>query len=252
MAVNWRGWLDKWDRQQQTYQSGREHRFDVMLQTMEAAVGTEDLKILDLASGPGSIALRVRRRHPGAMVVAVDIDPVMIAIAEGAFADDDLVTPVLADVTRDDWVSRLPFARYDAVLTANSLHWLTESAVSRLYQDLSRLLRRGGIFCNADKFPLKGAEVLDKVGETIAESLWHRALKEERAVRREEWWQQVEAEPALAGKYRVRAAMFGPDGHPEETALTEDWHIGEFRKVGFAEAAVIWRHYWQGVLAAIR
>lgn len=44
----------------------------------------ESFVALDLACGPGSVSQRLLARFPGAWVVAVDMDPVMLALGQGA------------------------------------------------------------------------------------------------------------------------------------------------------------------------
>ena len=60
-----------------------------------------ELVEVDLGSGPGSLAVRLLDRIPGATVVAVDADPLLLALGRAAygdrtglrFADRDLRTP---------------------------------------------------------------------------------------------------------------------------------------------------------------
>ncbi len=122
-GTDWAAWQESWDRQQEWYMPDREERFRIMLDMVEALVGTAP-RVLDLACGTGSITARLLRRFPEATCTGVDLDPALLAIAQGTFEGDDRVRLVTADLTDPDWPARLPYDSYDAVLTATALHWL--------------------------------------------------------------------------------------------------------------------------------
>lgn len=98
----------------------REERFRVMLDMVEALVGPEP-RVLDLACGTGSITDRLLRRFAKATSTGVDLDPALLTIARGYFEGDERVGFVTADLKDPDWVTKLPYDSYDAVLTRNSL-----------------------------------------------------------------------------------------------------------------------------------
>ncbi len=77
--VDWQGWLRRWDAQQTGYVPEREQRFAVMLDAL-AVLLPERFVALDLACGPGSLSQRLLARFPQARSVAVDMDPVMLAL----------------------------------------------------------------------------------------------------------------------------------------------------------------------------
>ena len=74
VEADWRGWQQSWDRQQEWYMPDREERFRVMLDMVEALVGSEP-RVLDLACGTGSITDRLLQRFPRATGTGVDLDP---------------------------------------------------------------------------------------------------------------------------------------------------------------------------------
>src|SRR6476620_9993315 len=81
-----RTWLDRWDRQQETYIADREERFEVIADLV-AANGDDEPHIVDLGCGPGSLSVRLARRFPRGSVVGVDADPVLLALAVAAYGD---------------------------------------------------------------------------------------------------------------------------------------------------------------------
>src|SRR4029077_611027 len=83
IATDYANWLARWDAQQQRHNPDREERFTAMVDAVAAFAGP-DPRVLDLGCGPGSLSARVLDRVPGASVVAIDADPVLLAIGRGA------------------------------------------------------------------------------------------------------------------------------------------------------------------------
>lgn len=69
------GWIDRWDRQHQHYALDRNARAQVVAEVVEHAVkGRETPLVVNLGSGPGSLARILAEQMPAAEVVAVDYD----------------------------------------------------------------------------------------------------------------------------------------------------------------------------------
>lgn len=98
--------------------------------------GTDDAapvpRVLDLACGPGRVSARLLARIPEARCVAVDVDPVLLAIERGALdTADGRIAGVGANLRDQDWASALPEGvKFDAGLTTTALHWLGADALS--------------------------------------------------------------------------------------------------------------------------
>src|ERR1700729_840163 len=86
--VDWVVWLRRWDAQQEGYVPERETRFSVMLDVLDELL-PESFVALDLGCGPGSISQRLLARFPAAKAIAVDIDPVMLALGRGVLGTMD-------------------------------------------------------------------------------------------------------------------------------------------------------------------
>ncbi|MGH3435359.1 MAG: class I SAM-dependent methyltransferase [Sciscionella sp.] len=148
--VDWRDWLQRWDRQQEGYVPEREVRFTAVLDAVEQLL-PESFVALDLACGPGSISQRLLARFPGARAVAVDMDPAMLALGQGALGTfEGRLRWIKADLAAPDWLKVLGERQIDVVLSTTSLHWLWPDTLDRVYHDLARLLRPGGAFLNGD------------------------------------------------------------------------------------------------------
>lgn len=256
--VDWQAWQESWDRQQEFYLPDREERFRVMLDMTEALTGPEPL-VLDLACGTGTISGRLLRRLPGARSTGVDLDPALLTIARGAFADEERVEFVTADLTDPDWTRSLPHRRYDAVLTATALHWLRTSQLDVLYGQIADLLRDGGVFLNADHMTDEAAPRINAAVHAHTEARKDR----ERADGAQDWaawWRAVADDPTLAEPARRRFGLLGDPRHPSvprsapqgDRPTTTDWHLRALRDAGFAEARQVWCSASDAVVAALR
>ena len=79
--MDWQQWFDRWERMQNAYLPHRFTRFDLMFRLSNYPTDSK-LKILDLGCGPGSLSFAALQHFPRAQVVAVDSDPILLAIGE--------------------------------------------------------------------------------------------------------------------------------------------------------------------------
>jgi SAM-dependent methyltransferase len=144
----------------------------------------------------------------------------------------------------------MPEQQVDATLTSTALHWLPEPAVRRLYRDLARLVRPGGVVAHAEVMPVD----LPILGVGLA-----RVERERRTARLPDgssdwnaWWDNAARDSALRAASDERRAVF-PTSYPaEEFSPPAEWHIAALRDAGFAEAGVVWRSGTGAVVAAVR
>ncbi|MBN0047378.1 class I SAM-dependent methyltransferase [Streptomyces actuosus] len=247
-AADWPGWQRSWDRQQEWYMPDREDRFRIMLDMVEAFVGSAP-RVLDLACGTGSITARLLDRFPDAVSTGVDLDPALLAIARGTFAGDDRVTLVEADLTAPDWPARLPYDTYDAVLTATALHWLRKGPLETLYGRIAQLVRHGGVFLDADHM------IDDTTPRINATEERHRRTRMDRAMRDgaldwAAWWALAASDPALAEPTARRFAIYG--AHADGEMPSAAWHARVLRERGFAEVRPVWASPSDTLLLALR
>lgn len=235
-ATDWQGWQRSWDRQQEWYMPDREERFRVMLDMVEALVGTSP-RVLDLACGTGSITARLLDRFPDATSTGVDLDPALLAIAEGTFAGDERVTLVTADLKDPDWPSALPHDTYDAVLTATALHWLHREPLADLYGRLAGLVRDGGVFMNADHMIDETTPRINAAERALRHARMDRA-RQDGALDWAEWWQLAAKDPVLAEPTARRFEIYGE--HADGDMPSADWHARTLRDHGFTETRPVW------------
>ena len=251
--IDWAAWLRRWDAQQEGYVPEREARFTAMLDVLEALL-PPSFVALDLASGPGSLSRRLLGRFPDARAIAVDIDPVMVAVGRGALGTvDGRLRWVEADLATSGWSNELGGTQVDAVLSCTALHWLEPEPLARVYRDLGRLLRPGGLLLNGDHMAF-GPETptLARLSERALDAQWTDAAFAARGVETaEQWWAALAAEPALAPLLAEQSRRFAGKRR-QESAPGFDAHVAALRDAGFGEIGTIWQALSNRILLAVR
>lgn len=244
-------WQRSWDLQQQSFRPDREECFTALLDVAQAAGGDKP-RVLDLACGTGSITQRLLRRLPYATSVGVDFDPVMLAIAEGTFADDDRVTLVRADLSSPSWRDELE-GEFDAVLSATALHWLPEERLRELYGEVRELLADGGVFSNSDHMVDPAIPDLTAKLDDLRRRQRDEMYASGQAMTWQGWWDAARNAPELADAIAERDRMIGNTGGDHGDSLPQlPAHLDALRHAGFSEVGLTWRGLMDAAFAAVR
>lgn len=257
-------WIDRWDAQQQTFLPDREERFTALIDAVQECSGRDDPLVLDLGSGPGSLAVRLIKRIPAATVVAIDSDPLLLALGEAAwdgrhasvirsaptgslrFADHDLRVP--------GWSGALGLERTaDAAVSTTALHWLPPDALAAMYAEVATVLRPGGLVLNGDHLTEdeRAAPTLARLGRALIEREEHRRAPGGYGETWEGWWDAVKADPALADLVAERTSRaFAPEHHGSPSGRL-DVHVDALRAAGFGEVGTIWQRGDDRLLCAV-
>jgi SAM-dependent methyltransferase len=252
IVVPWENWLRRWDIQQGVYIEDRERGFEVMFSFLEALLPPE-ITVLDLAAGAGSISQRLLLRSPGVRSVAVDIDPVMLAIGQGALGDmAGRLRWVRADLRDRGWTKALGQDGFDAVLSATATHWLAPHELAALYQDVANLLRPGGILINADGLYYPRSQDRIRAAVEVVDQ-----RRQERAVQGgaeawADWWDALRAEPALQEAFVERDGVFPPERSQLGRSPALAFHEAALLEAGFDEVGTVWQDLHKRILLALR
>src|ERR1700722_17175869 len=134
-----REWIRRWDLQQEDHLPDREDRFTALIDAVQEGTGGPDPLIIDLGCGPGSLSIRLLERLPAATIVAVDADPVMLALARAAYDGPRFVS---LDLRTPGWSAKLELAGpADAAVSTTALHWLSPDDLQVMYAELAQVLR---------------------------------------------------------------------------------------------------------------
>jgi tRNA (cmo5U34)-methyltransferase len=107
-----------------------------------ATAGLRATRVLELGTGTGETALRVRARHPEVAWVGIDASEPMLARARERLPDADLRPQRLED--------ELPSGPFDLVVSALAVHHLDGPGKQELFSRVARVLSPGGRFVLGD------------------------------------------------------------------------------------------------------
>ncbi|MCI4372649.1 MAG: class I SAM-dependent methyltransferase [Thermoplasmata archaeon] len=227
----------------------RYHRMDAVVRILSEH-RRERCTVLELGSGPGTLASRVMLQFPGARVVALDSDPVLLKIGREALRDSRArVSWVLADLREPNWRAALPVLRFDAVISSLSLHWLEEDDIQGVYRGAHALLRPSGLLVNPDFLPRdrpRSGDESEGTGDWTDRpggrtSTGVRAFKQEWT----KWWGTVQAHPTLRPALRDRSLRMPGSIPPRRTSGPKrpgslEFHIHALKAAGFRRIEVRW------------
>src|ERR1700722_8222070 len=248
-----RDWIERWDAQQQSYLPDREDRFTAMIDAVEEIAGRPDPLVLDLGAGPGLLSTRLLRRLPQASVIAVDADPLTLALGRAAWADLPGLSFADADLRSPGWATGLRLDRQpDAAVSTTALHWLSQPALAALYAELAALLRPGGVLLNGDHLRGSDAEpVLNRLGQALIEREEQRRFPAGQRETWTDWWLAAAADPAPAGLHAERGARLVEAEHHGSPAGRLSVHVEGLRSAGFAEVGTLWQRGENRVLCGV-
>jgi SAM-dependent methyltransferase len=254
-ATGARRWITRWDRQQEGFRPEREAQFTALIDAVEEAAGRPDPLVVDLGSGPGAIGARLLARLPGATVVSVDADPLLIELGRAAHGDLPGLRFVDADLRRRGWPDALGLDRpADAVVSATALHWLAPAVLALVYADAARLLRPGGLLVNGDELPRdrQAAPVLARIERALhVRERARRSTPDQSSEGWHEWWDGVSGDPLFAAAV-AEGRRRGYDSRDHADLSTElSAHLDVLRAAGFREIGTIWQRGEDRLLCAI-
>jgi SAM-dependent methyltransferase len=257
-SVDWLHWFERWEAMQNAYLPQRQHRFDLMFRLPDFPRDA-DVRILDLGCGPGSVTFCALRHYPNARVVAVDADPVLLAMGsesvnqrmgewanyESRITNQRNIEFILADLRAADWWADYDSA-FDLVVSATALHWLTEAHLAQVYRRVYRALKPGGWFFNADHIAAD-----DPATQACYRNLlraWQQANFDAGAEDWDGFWRGFEAALAQADIPAQREAVTYWEG--TDDGLPRQFHLDTLRACGFADVAMHWQDLGEALVGA--
>ena len=256
-----RAWFERWEQQQDRIIEARSERFAVMLDVLGVLFDADvPLEVLDLASGPAGISVRVLDRFPKARSVAIDVDPVLLAIGRGTHGDlGGRLTWVEHDLRDPAWTDTVRAAagrqHVDAVLGSAALHWIPSGDLVDVYRACATLLAPGGVLVNCDNMDYpSGWSTIRRISDAAHDARLQRQEDDSSKPEFEgweQWWENVAAAPELAELYQERVRRFSwRDLAAYRPGLAV--HAAFLEEAGFREVDTVWQRYQNRVLVAIR
>jgi len=168
--------------------------------------------ILDLGAGTGLLAAILHEQFPSARLTLIDISDEMLEKARERFAGKD------AEIVVADYSREIIPGRFDAIVSALSIHHLTDEDKAALFRNIFSALKPGGAFVNADE--VKGpTEALDRF-------YWDEWVREIIA-------RGINPEEVKAAQQRMQ----------HDIPATLDAHLGWLRDAGFEDVDCYYKYY---------
>lgn len=119
-----------------------------------AGILTEPARVLEIGSGTGQHAVYVARALPYLIWQPTELEPALAGVRawRAGAGLENVLEPLVLDVTQNDW----PQEPYDAVFTANTVHFIGWEPVRQMFEGVARVLRGDGLFCVYGPFNYDG------------------------------------------------------------------------------------------------
>jgi ubiquinone/menaquinone biosynthesis C-methylase UbiE len=169
------------------------------------------LHVLDLGSGDGRLLGLVKLARPESTAVALDFSNTMLDRLRDRFGRDRTVRVLAHDLTQP-----LPdsLGSFDAVVSSFAIHHLPHPRKRALYQEVFRLLRPGGVFCN-----------LEHVSSPT---------------------------PGLHEQFLARLGVAPPDEDPSNRLLDLETQLAWLREIGFTDVDCHWKWRELALMAGLK
>ncbi|HEV3388940.1 MAG TPA: Sua5/YciO/YrdC/YwlC family protein [Solirubrobacteraceae bacterium] len=118
--------------------------YDALQDELAGATGSGARRILELGTGTGETARRLLARHPDAVLVGIDENERMLAVAGEALPGDRV------DLRAGRIEDTLPDGLFDVVASALCVHHLSGLAKADLFRRVRDVLAPGGLFVMGD------------------------------------------------------------------------------------------------------
>jgi SAM-dependent methyltransferase len=245
--INWRCWIERWDRMQDSYLPRREERFELILRLIAGSQQSAK-HVLDIGCGTGSLMLPVLEQLREGEVFGIDFDPTLLALAEKRLAEfGDRVHLVRTDVRDESWLKLVPHPM-DAVISATALHWLSPQQLERLYSQLAGILRPGGIFLNADHVRSSCPGIQAGWQEHREQMLREQILPDT-----DDWegfWNAYGQ--ALKVDIKELRRKFEQPWQGSEEGFPLEWHFEKLKESGFEAVDCFWRCDCDAIYGGVR
>lgn len=107
----------------------------------------DPIKVLDLGAGTGLFAYLVAQHYPNSSFTLCDISPRMLDEAQSRFDGSGVTVEYL----EQDYVAEPVNGKFDLIISALSIHHLTDQEKQQLFINLYSNLNSDGLFINADQ-----------------------------------------------------------------------------------------------------
>jgi trans-aconitate methyltransferase len=248
LGLDWHDWFERWEAMQNCYVPRRMDRFEIMLKLPGLPRETE-VRILDLGCGPGSLSFFASQRYPNACILAVDFDPVLLAmgqqIARGTTAHVEFKQ---VDIREGEWW-KAHRSEFDLVVSATALHWLNAEHLVQAFQRTYEVLKPGGWLLNSDHAASEHPQIQD----LYREMLQQKRQAAFRATKADDWsgfWEALGRAVAQLDLAALRNANHFWEG--TDDGQPKVFHLTALQKCGFEQVDAYWQDLGEAVIGGRR
>lgn len=179
---------------------------------------TERPNILDVGAGTGLFSSFLLRKFPEAKLTLIDISEKMLEVAKHRFKDYRDYKYIVDDYSKYDFTEK-----YDIIISALSIHHLTDKEKEKLYRKCYSILKNNGVFINADQV-LGNTKYMD----SLYKKHWRTSIEQS----------GLSKEEILSGYERIKL--------DKEATLSQQ--LTWLRESGFSDVECVYKYYHFAVM----
>lgn len=179
---------------------------------------TESPKVLDIGAGTGLFSSYLLGKIPNAKLTLIDISDRMLDVAKQRFKGISSLEYIVGDYSQYNFTQE-----YDIIISALSIHHLTDDQKFELYKKCHSILRPNGVFINCDQV-LGSTEHLD----SMYKQHWKTSIEKS----------GLPMDEILSAYERVKL--------DKETALSRQ--LSWLSEVGFSDVDCVYKYYHFAVM----
>ncbi|MFT4294169.1 MAG: class I SAM-dependent methyltransferase [Micropruina sp.] len=209
-----------WDAMHRRYFPDYDRRWQLVIDRVRAHAPA-DCRVLDAGCGPGTLTARLGAAFPGASVVGVEADPMLIGLARAASGGERYLHATLGTPAGEAQCAGL--GPYDAVVSSAFVHYFAPAELAELLRGHRRVLAPYGVLITAERF---APAVLRhrRRGGRPGPGPWR------------QWWTAARADPAVAALAGAAPAFAPPRTTPPPLRLRQ--FIAALRRAGYRQVSV--------------
>lgn len=145
--------------------------YSIPVSLVQNQIGNRNKKpmVLDIGAGTGLLTSFLFQKYPGARVTLIDMAEEMLNVARERFKGNRNIKYISADYSGYNFSET-----FDVIMSAMSIHHLSNPGKRKLFSKIYGLLNPGGIFVNAEQVLGETPEL-----EALYKKRWEALIREE-------------------------------------------------------------------------